>query len=62
MRTAALAFLLLLSACGQSGDLYLPSGPAPAASEAASPVPPAPDLPPEENSREEKKPQVEKAP
>ncbi|MBI3171856.1 MAG: lipoprotein [Hydrocarboniphaga effusa] len=59
MRTAALAFLLLLSACGQSGDLYLPSEPAP-----ASEAPPVPlgDVPPAEKPEEEKKPEAERAP
>jgi predicted small lipoprotein YifL len=42
MRSAALLVFLLLTACGQSGDLYLPPDP-PVPSEAAEPAAPATD-------------------
>jgi hypothetical protein len=43
MRALALLTFLLLAACGQSGDLYLPAErPEPAAQPAAPPAPPAP--------------------
>jgi predicted small lipoprotein YifL len=42
MRNAGLLILLLLTACGQSGDLYLPPEPE-APAEAAAPATPAQD-------------------
>jgi predicted small lipoprotein YifL len=38
MRLALLASLLLLSACGQAGDLYLPSDPAATPAPAQAPT------------------------
>ena len=61
MRTAVLVFLLLLlGACGQSGDLYLPEESAPA----ATPSIPAPDAPPQDKpaGEKEKNPAVEQVP
>ena len=46
MRTATFLLILLLSACGQAGDLYLPSEPA------AQPVPPA--VPPAPDEKQKK--------
>jgi predicted small lipoprotein YifL len=60
MRFIAVFLILLLSACGQSGDLYLPSKPAPASE--APPAAPAADVPPAEKSEEEKKPEAERTP
>jgi predicted small lipoprotein YifL len=44
MRLAILCSFVLLTACGQSGDLYLPSEP-PAQPEAAAPTAPAETAP-----------------
>ncbi len=64
MRTiAALAFLPLLGACGQSGDLYLPSESAPAPAEtSASPVVPGPAAATPDETEKEKNPEVERTP
>lgn len=39
MRLTSFALLLLLSACGQAGDLYLPADPAASPAPAATPAP-----------------------
>ena len=53
MRIGAFVLILLLSACGQAGDLYLPSEPA--ATPAPAPAPtPAPPATPEEKKKETK--------
>ena len=50
MRVLTLLSVLLLAACGQAGDLYLPAGQAPAKPAQQPPAPPAPpaDQPPED--------------
>ena len=51
MSRLALTLTLLLTACGQSGDLYLPA-PEPAPPQAATPATPAPPAPDEDKKKE----------
>ena len=47
MRAFLLLSSLLLAACGQAGDLYLPTEPAPPAAQPPAPPAPAAATPPE---------------
>ena len=52
MRLLRLLPILLLSACGQSGDLYLPAEQPEAAPPAAAPAEPAPPATPDEKKKD----------
>ena len=56
MRALLLPSFMLLAACGQAGDLYLPPEQPPAPAPAQQPAPPAADAPaPPEDKNKDKK-------